>query len=324
LTLHWIDTQRMSGFFQPVINFGREFIVDARSSRRFQVALVLWLPLIIVGAILTVRFGLLNAIMKTFHEWKTTYVAQSQVPFPDLLFHMKNPNVPPFPGVPPYLPVCQQYGQLNNNPLTAQSVPINMVQCPWGFDVNCYRFNFSVFSSSGTDNWNSAINCTMYFLASQGNDVMRIHVPGGMATFPGTNWDVNDHPVRPNRHVLVDLEPEHWFPMQGPPVHTWRIRSHYESTHFTSYDNYSQSFSGGSYFIYNATLVFRIPYSMVRASWETTGFDGWFLLSAWGGGFYFLYVLHTLVFSILKLWLPNDSKLLPASGNPQGEYTPLK
>jgi len=312
-------------FFQPVINFGRDFIADARSSRRFQVALVLWLPLLIVGAILTVRFGLLNGIMKTFHEWKTTYVAESTVPFPDLLFHFKNPNVPCFPGPPgsPLLPVCQQYSSSGTaNPPT---VPINWVACPWtGDSNNCYRFNFSQFSSSGTDNWGSAINCSFIFLAAQGNDVMRIHVPGGMATFPNTNWDLNDHPVRPNKHALVDLEPEHWFPMSGMPLHTWRIRSFYESTVFTAWDNTSYVMNGQTYGVYYATIVFRIPYSMVRASWETTGFDGWMLLSAWGGGFYFLYVLHTFIFSILKLWLPNDSKLIPATGNPQGEYTPLK
>jgi len=33
-------------------------------------------------------------------------------------------------------------------------------------------------------------------------------------------------------------------------------------------------------------------------------------MAAWGGGFFFFYLLHIIAFGIAKLFLPDDSRLL--------------
>jgi len=270
--------------------------------------------LLITGAILTVRFGIFSGLMSRFHEWKHTYVAESSLSYPDILIHFLNPN-----GIISY--TC--YQQLNNaNTPTLVLAGPNYNGCPWNStELGCYRFNMSALKSSGLDDWQYSIFCNFVFPAAPGqNDIFKVHHPGGFVTVPG-GWDAEDTPIRPNMNAVVHMEPEFLHPMNGPRLNTWRLHNRYESSTFTGNMNITTpGYPGGTF---PASVTFRIPFTVVRAAWESPDSDSWMLMSAWGGGFYFLYCLHSVAFHILKLWLPNDSKLLPGAQR-EVEYTPLK
>eukprot|EP01116_Phalansterium_solitarium_P001250 TRINITY_DN11028_c0_g1_i1.p1 TRINITY_DN11028_c0_g1~~TRINITY_DN11028_c0_g1_i1.p1 ORF type:complete len:290 (+),score=77.56 TRINITY_DN11028_c0_g1_i1:129-998(+) len=286
-----------------VINLLKDIFTDLKSSRRFQVATVLWIPLFVTAFVLFVRFCIINNLEERFHEWKHTMVPKSSLTYPDALMYFADPaglNVDP--------PVCTQ----PNGPNPSQKVNVQKGPCPFNQTKTCYTFGFSAFTSSGMDLYTYAIQCNLMFNPAVGqNDMIYVHFPGGFATMAG-GWHQDPIPIRPNQATAVHLEPEHFFPMHSSPIDMWHARVHYESTVFTFNSNNT----------FPANIWLRIPYTMINAHWEAIGVDSWVLMALWGGGFFFFYFLHVIAFGIAKLWLPNDSKLLRVPEST--EYTPIK
>jgi len=277
------------------VQFFKDVLADLKSSRRFQVATLLWVPLFVVLMIAIVRFGIQNTMAEKYKEWKLTFVPESTIQFPNLLLGSANPNG--FNKVP----VCQQESQ----PTTVTWVT-SQTNCPVPWLSNCWNLNFAHYSSAGVDAYSYAVRCTFVFNpAPQSNDMLYLWVPGGFGSASNNNWNEQDVPIRANNFVAVHLQPEYFFPMHEPSIKTWSTDVQY----------WTSVFGDTSQNVYNSTIWFRIPYTMVTASWETVGFDRWFLIAFWGGAIVFFWFLHSVAFGIAKYFLPDDSKLLPGSSS---------
>jgi len=71
-------------------------------------------------------------------------------------------------------------------------------------------------------------------------------------------------------------------------------------------------------------MIAHIPFKAVTRHVQYHSFDSWLLIAAWGGVFFFVLFLHTIVFSVVKLFLTNDSKLLSQGASDPVEYTTIK
>jgi len=292
---------------EPLLLFFRRLLQDLKSSWRFKVGLVLYIPLIITAAILTVRFGIHNTLAEKYHEWKTTFVSEPSIQFPNLMIYFANQNFSrpvTSPGV------CVQRGS------PSSVISVTAGGCGFNPGKTCHTFNFSPLSSRGTDVYGTAIDCTFLWNPAPGqNDEFYVHTPGGFAQQPGGNWNIEDNPVRPNLYIGFHMEPQFFHPMHSARVEVWNTKVLYETSIFPSWGTNP----------YNTTISFRIPFAVIEYNWETVGFDSWMLMAAWGGAFFFFYFLHSIVFSIAKLWLPDDSVLLRqgSAGESAGEGRPL-
>jgi len=283
------------------VQFGRDLLSDLKSSRRFQIAALLWLPVFVVLCIAIVWFGLQNTMAETYKEWKLTFVPESTIQFPNLLLGSANPNG--FAKVP----ICVQDTSATVTYVRQASAP-----CPVPWLSNCSLLNFAAYSSSGTDAYSYAVKCNFVFNpAPLSNDMLYLWVPGGFGSANNNGWNEQAIPIRSNNFVAVHLQPEHFYPLHSPPIDTWSTDIQYWTSVFG--DTTSSA--------YNSTFWFRIPYTVITASWETTGFDRWFLISFWGGIMFFMYFLHAIAFGFVKLFLPDDSKLLKGPGD---SYQPIK
>jgi len=277
------------------VQFAKDLLADLKSSRRFQIATLIWIPLFVTLAILIVRFGIENTLAEQYREWKLTFIPESTIQFPQLLLGNANPN-----GFAS-MPICSQRG--------SQPIAIRNATCPVSWLSDCWLLNFAVYSSAGVDAYSYAIQCTfIYNPAPNSNDMMYLWVPGGFGSASASSWNHQPVPVRANGFVAVHLQPEHFYPMHFPPVDTWSVDVQYWTSVFGD--------TGSS--VYNSTFWFRIPYTIITASWETVGFDRWFLMAFWGGGIFMFYLLHSIAFGFAKFFLPDDSKLL--SSNPSSQF----
>jgi len=284
-------------------SFLGDLLSDLKSSRRFQVATVLWIPLVVTGLISFIRFSIRNELHEKYHEWGTTFIQQSSIQYPDIRVSYANPS---FTSV-----VCAT--------VQPPVVPISSQPCVWPLGTPeskypCQELQLhQVYAINKPTSWGTLfgnpINCTFTFGANPGqNEEIYIYTPGGWG---GQLWSFPPTFVRPNQQVFIHLENQLFFPMDKSPINIWSTQVLYESSIFPQ-GNSSYQFSVG----------FRIPFGAQQISWEMVGFDSWFLMAAWGGSFFFFYVLFLAVFNILKFILPNDSKLLRAKAD--AEYTPLK
>jgi len=302
----------ITGSMGNFMSFVRDLIADCKSSRRFQVGLVLWIPLIIVTAIMVVRFGIRHTLSQKFGEIKTTFIQENSVHYPDLLLYFRNPPQGPklcfqwIQGQPSPMPVypatCPANVQPQNNdpnrpPLTCWMLPLHLDVAvppqngmPWANPIFC-NFTFNP-NANGNDN-------EMYLIT-----------PGGFNT--SSQWNFGDpHFLRPNHRIGVDLFHELFFAF-NQRIDNWFARVVYEDSVFP--DNYSPYWVG---------MEFRIPFTNVEVNWQDDGFDSWMLLAAWGGGIFFFYLLHIAAFAIAKFFLPDDSRLLRGAVAAEGSSAPL-
>jgi len=200
------------------------------------------------------------------------------------------------------VPICQQ----NGSPVS--TYVYQNITCPVPWLSSCYQLNFAHYSSAGVDAYNYAVRCSFVFNpAPLSNDMLYLWVPGGFGSVSNNNWNEQPIPIRSNNFVAVHLQPEHFYPMHSPSIDTWSADVQY----------WTSVFGDTSSNVYNSTFWFRIPYTVITATWETVGFDRWFLIAFWGGGIFMFYFLHAVAFGFVKFFLPDDSKLIPQS-NPSG------
>jgi len=175
--------------------FVSELVSDLKSSRRFQVATIIWMPLLVTLGVLLTRFGLHHTLEATIHEWKTTYVPESTINFPDLQMYFASPQAPAFN--------CQQRG------VGATIVPVTCA-ASWLSSKTCYTFKFSAFQSVGLDSHGYTIVCNFTFAPNPytQNNAFYMWLPGGFATLTG-GWGQDSRPIRPNWRIGVNLEPVH-------------------------------------------------------------------------------------------------------------------
>lgn len=289
-----------------LIEFAKNLLSDIKSSRRFQVATVLWIPLLVSTIILLVRLGERNYIEAKYHQWKATYIPESYIQFPHILFWSANNNITGAAA-----PSCFQY----NNP--TKVVYPQAQPCPDSrFGAMCWVIDLTSYQSSGLDVYSYAVNCTFNFVgAPDQENIMLITLHGGFVTMTG-GWNQDWVPLRPNNAIAVHLEPRIFHPLGQQMVREWRVRHHYETTIFPSYITPSTA-------TYSTSLVFRIPFTVVATYWETVPFDSWMLIAFWGGGIFFFFLLHVAAFSIASFFLPHDSKILGSSAGAQ-EFTQIK
>eukprot|EP01116_Phalansterium_solitarium_P023196 TRINITY_DN7_c0_g2_i1.p1 TRINITY_DN7_c0_g2~~TRINITY_DN7_c0_g2_i1.p1 ORF type:complete len:338 (+),score=84.15 TRINITY_DN7_c0_g2_i1:127-1014(+) len=286
-------------------SFFRDLFSDLKSSRRFQVATVLWIPLIVVGFILFIRFSIRNELHEKYREWGTTFIPQSAIQYPDVRLSFANPNISSLTCktvIPPMAPVQ------TSNCMWPPNTPEGRSNFP------CRQIKLSAITATNSQGqmgnfFGNPIACNFTFGANPGqNEEMYLHTPGGWGS---QSWSFPPQFIRPNQFISVHLEKQMFVPEHQAPVTVWNTQVNYDTSIFPQGN-----------VAYNTTIFFRIPFGALQVAWERVGFDSYFLMAAWGGGFFFFYFLHICVFSILKLFLPNDSKLLKVSQS--SEYTPLK
>jgi len=254
-------------------------------------------------AIMVVRFGRINTIDEKYKEWKTSFIVESSISFPDVMFYTAQPNALNS------TPACTQLNAPGNY-IFPQRVP-----CPSYPNLNCLLFPFHQHQSSGIDAWPYTIQCTFLFNPSSPttNNELMFATKGGFATLQD-NWAKDWTPLRPNAFISVHLEPLVFLQFAQPPVHFWTAHPYYETTEFPPLT------SGSSF---NTTIFFRIPYPAILTLWETIGLSSWGFMAVVGGTFFFFYFLHCCAFAIAKFFLPHDSKLL-STGTFNREFQPIK
>jgi len=285
--------------------FFRAFFADLKTSRRFQVAFVLWIPLFVTVLILAIRFGWRNTLAEKYHEWGTTFIQEGSITYPDVQINGPNMWLPTNSICQTVFPPVQ----------TVQFGACDMDFIPhWG-PQTCKKIILSSVTTSNTPVYGNPIRCFLQFnnTGQNMNDELYMFTPGGWQ--PGQNWNFFRNYIRPNQQIGIHLSHQYFYPMNSAPLNIWSADVNYESSIFVPGTSTAP--------FYNVTIYFRIPDGFVQASWETVGFDRWFLIACWGGGIFFVYFLHKVVFSLLKFILPKDSTMLkeaPATV----EYTPLK
>lgn len=289
--------------------FFRDLFSDLKSSRRFQVATVLWIPLIVTGFILFIRFSIRNELHEKYKEWGTTFIPQTSITYPDVRVSFSNPSINYAECATPW-----------------SNVPVPISTCLWDpntpegrSNLPCRQIKLSVITNTnhqfdGNNFFGNPVVCNFTFGAyANQNQEMYLHTPGGWGSNMNAGWSFPPTFLRPNLWITVNMENQLFVPMNHheQPINVWNVWTTYDTSYFPQGDT-----------AYNTSMFFRVPFGALQVSWETVGFDSWFLMATWGGGFFFMYFLHCVVFSMLKFLLPNDSKLLKAKDST--EYTPLK
>jgi len=274
------------------MSFIRDLWSDVKFSRRFQVGAVMWIPLIVTAIVMMVRFGIQHTLSQKYREFKTTFIVESLVQFPDVQLYMQQP------------PISSPRCQIQSQGSAVGTSIFTRPTCIRNFDnVPCYYFPFSNVPGvkRTSDLYGQRISCDLMFRANTGNsnDEMYLVMPGGWNTTEG--WDYqNPAYIRPNRFIDVEVFHEVFVGFDNK-IDNW----------FTNVEYRTSQFADGSV-DYNFSLSFRLPFGATEVNWEEDGFDSWFLLAAWGGGFFFFYLLHLMAFGIAKIFLPDDSRLLKA------------
>jgi len=250
---------------------------------------------------LVVRFGRWHSLEEEFHQWKTSFVSEHSLQFPQLLVHSAN----------------QGLGGASCKQGSGTAITYTPVSCPVEFLSGqlCYILDLSRWSSSGTEAFQYMVECTLNFNAvpAGNNTDLYLRAPVRFGKQATGQWDRWGTPVRPNDRIGVHLEPVRVFPHNVPGFIGWGTDVHYWSTIFTRTN-----------VTYSSTLNVLIPYTVVSYMWESVPQGAWGLLAVWGGGMFFMYFLHALVFSLAKLILPDDSQLLRASTPSASGFEPIK
>lgn len=285
----------MGSFF----SFLRDVIADVKTSWRFRVATVLWIPLIVTAGVMVVRFGIRHTLSEKYREFKTTFIPETSVNYPDVQMFFSNQNYASGS--------CSQWGQ------NAQIMLQPCQNLPPRTQHRCIFLQLSLKTSNqnGNNIFGQPIHCNFTFnqnAVNQVDDEIFVLLPGGWDTNSKWNFD-NPLFLRPNPRIGVQLFHEVFYSRQGK-IDNWFSQHTYETSIFPS---------GSS--AYNVSIRFSIPFNALEVNWEEDGFDSWFLLATWGGGFFFFYCLFLLAFNIAKFFLPDDSRLLRSGGD--STATPL-
>jgi len=289
----------------PVLNFARDFVSDLKSSRRFQVCVVLWLPLVITALVCVVRLGIKNTFARQFPQWNTFFIPESTgITYPDVYVNF---SWTPSSVDPSFTVKCTQRG----NPVPAINCPTTFMRQP---STQCQVLKMSGFQASQSYRGQNHIGCNFVVNVNGGamvNQEMAISFAQGYVWFPNPPTYFT-----PNAYVRVDLFRDLFHPMGGPDVFEWGTWLMYQSSVFNNPPQPN----------FNMTVNFDIPFRALAVHRQDDIFDNWQLLAAWGGFFTFMAFLHAIVFFFVKLYTPNDSKLLSSGiGAPSGpQYEPIK
>jgi len=248
--------------------------------------MLLWIPLIITIGVFVVFLGEWHSAAHRYQQLKNVFVPQDYIYFPDVLVWPSNANIQSVS--------CQQDGSAAFTYNANQPCPHNQS------DTSCFVLPLSQKTSRGFDQWSQGIQCTFTFVsAPQQNQILALTTKGGWHSANG--WSDDWQTIRPNAWVSVHYEPTVLHINQETAT-IWAYRHQYFSTWFP----YGTTPAGSTY---QMNIFFQMPFSAVGAFWESTGFDSWLLCAAWGGGIAFFTYLHVLVFSLLSLLLPRDSRV---------------
>lgn len=285
-----------------LVQFFHNVFSDIKSSRRFQVSMLLWIPLFVTICVFVVYLGEWHTMAHRYQEMRTSFIQQDYINFPDVVMWSGNKNL--------QSARCFQYTNPNmyiTFDFTGKACPDNAT------DTTCVYIPLSQKTSSGFDAWYYAINCTFVFAAAPNqNNIVLFDTKGGWSSTNG--WNNNWLPVRPNMESSIHFEPT-LFSIGGNTAFSWDTTHEYESTVFTYYAP-----SG----TYQMGVNFRIPFTNIAVYNESTGFDSWLLCAAWGGGIFFFYFLHLILFSIAKLFLPDDSRVYGSSESTNSEFQNIR
>lgn len=281
----------MGSFF----SFLRDVIADVKTSWRFRVAVLIWIPLIVVSGVLVVRFGIRHTLSAKYREFKTTFIPETTVNYPDIEIYFRNTQ---FTGA------CSQ--DLGQGQPPAKFLFSGCQDTLPDTTSVCKFFPLSQKQTSQTaDMRGQPIHCNFTFQPMPGapnaNQEMYLLLPGGWNTSSTWNY-ANPVPLRPNLHIGIQLFHEVFFGY-GQKVDNWFAMHQYMDSEFPD---------GTS--AYNISMRFSIPFTALEVNWEEDGFDSWFLMATWGGGIFFFYFLFLISFNIAKFFLPDDSRLLRSGG----------
>jgi len=270
----------------------RNLVTDLKSSRRFQVATIIWIPLIVVSIVAFVRFSIVAGYAEKFQEFKTTFIPETTAQFPDMILMLRN--------IPSNI-VCGQWsnGQLLSNTIAPTTCT---GPTPNGFNLPplCIFLKLSTYTAGwSSDAWGNPVQCNFTIPPQLGspNAEMYLFSPGSWNY--SDPWNPEPTFLRPNNQILVDLMQESFY-SSGYAFSTWSVNYQYMTSIFSKTSAQGYTFS----------ILFRIPLGVRQFSWQTDGFDGWFMIAMWGGAFYFFYFLFKIAFGIAKLFVLSDSKLI--------------
>jgi len=295
-----------ASIFAPFASIFHDFVSDLKTSRRFQICVLLWLPLIVTTGVAVVRLGLKNTDAKLFPTWKTDFIPESSgISYPDVTISFVNPQVPGNPSV--YFPgggiQCYQRG----------SLAVNQV-CPGNANTQqCVTAKLSSFQASKAEVGQNHVTCNISIVVNTAgaNQELAITMSQGYVWFPNPPTYVT-----PNQNTEVDLFREVFVPIGQKPVSEWSTLRNYESSVFNNNPPPAPA-------AFIASIRFRIPFRAVIVHRQYVDFDDWQLLAAWGGWFTFMAFLHCIVFFVAKQYTAADSKIL-ARGSAGGPgYEPI-
>lgn len=267
-----------------------DLIHDIKSSIRFKVALVLWLPFFIVICIGVSKFDAKLNASTNVPGWRVAVFNQSSVEFPAVSFWRED-GLPYFTGRR-----CSYAGPNQNNSLDISKCPGSSKDLSECFTVDGTK----IMASPSPYN---EIICQLDLgnLTGDGdieNDVFAVSFPGGWT-------DTEVVYITPNGKAVVDFTKTTFLPTGQPAVNQWRATVTYRSS--IEPPN-------------AATVVLRIGAFNILTYTQYVWFDQWQFQGAFGGIVFFYWVWFQLLYRFLKNFLPNDSKVLgtelPPGGTP--------
>jgi len=297
----------MSFLLPPLQTFFGDVVTDLKNSWRFRVWAVLWIPLVVTSFVAVIHLGIYSTLSKQIPNWRQQYVSESSgINYPDILVNAGAGSSFPVSGG--YSAVfCNQSGTI-----------INALSCPSvnGLAVNpsgCVKLPLSSRIASAANAGRNHITCSFGITSNyvNSNTEMTVVIPQGFI------WRPNDPTyVQANMAAAVMLSRERLVTMDGRSADEWWTQVVYQSSDF---------FNTPIGTPFQANIIFRIPQRALVINTQYVDFDNYHMLGAWGGAIFFFWFLHSIVYKVLGLWLPNDSKLLAtATAEAVSAYEPIK
>jgi len=301
-----------------VKDLGAEVLEDLKGSWRFKVAIVMWIPLIVTTIVALAQFGLMNKNGNAQTFANTQIVSESVVNFPMFYLYRGSDNLAFNTGGYCWIP-----------PNTQDIVVTTPCTGIYG-DIPTQNDRTKCFMVKPT--------------AAQTASVGRRRIQCTLTTAP--TWISNNNPVLQLTVVGADGIPDDmvWInAMQNvqPPVSNVQqpglsvafqqvLTMASESANVdiswsADIDYYSQNWLNQSLATQSWNFEVRIDDFQNIQYGNYNSFTNYQFLAAWGGVMFFFYVLFAFVFFIVKLFMPDDSKVL--GSHPKGAaetYTPIR
>eukprot|EP01116_Phalansterium_solitarium_P008727 TRINITY_DN22697_c0_g1_i1.p1 TRINITY_DN22697_c0_g1~~TRINITY_DN22697_c0_g1_i1.p1 ORF type:complete len:282 (-),score=74.64 TRINITY_DN22697_c0_g1_i1:398-1243(-) len=248
---------------------------DLKSSWRFKIAALLWIPFFIVICVGVSKFDIKMQSSARVPGWRVAINHEQAINYPQITFEREDALN--------YFVSSTCYHGNKKLPLVKCADPAytNQMQC---FTVDTTGVAAIL---NPTPVKEIVCNFTLGDIPSN-NTVFAVSFPGGWT-------DEEQIYLTPNDLAVVELSKTTFLPTGTDAIDQWRATVTYRSS--------IQSAN-------TAKVAFRISAFDIITYTQYVWFDSWQFQGAFGGIVFFYWVWFQLVYRFLKNFLPNDSKLL--------------